>query len=112
MIILIVILILGSFLAALLLLGAVARIVQALGLLAMFILGVTVIAVGYISLFIAGISLAGLYQFWGSENAGWAVAAAGLIGLTVAATMLRAIFNEIKNWIARLKHWLGMERTG
>lgn len=108
MIIFIVVLIVGGLLATLLLLSVAARIVQALGLLAMFILGAAVIAVGYISLFIAGVSLAGLYQVWGAENGGWAVAVAGIIGLVAAVAMFRAIVNEIKSLPERLKRWRGM----
>jgi len=101
----------GGLLAMVMLLFIAARIVQTIGLITIAVLGAAVIAVGYISLFIAGISLACLYQLWGSESGGWAVAVSGLVGLTVAAAMLRVIFIEIRSFLARLKNWLAIGKT-
>jgi hypothetical protein len=106
-----IVLVFGGFLAMLLLFSVVARIVQVFGLIAVFILGGAVMVVGYISLFVAGISAALLFQVWGAGNAGWAIFVAGLIGLTVASLLLGAIFNEIKGFSVRLKHWLGRGKT-
>ena len=109
--IMLLVLVLCGLLAMLLLLSVVIRIVQVLGLIAVFIIGGAVVAVGYISLFVAGISAALLFQVWGAGNAGWAIFVAGLIGLTVASLLLVAIVNEIKGFSARLRHRLGREKT-
>lgn len=101
----------GGLLAMLLLLSVVARIVQVVGLIAVLIIGSAAVAAGYISLFVACISAAMLFQAWGAGNAGWAIFVAGLIGLTVASLLLGAIVNEIKCVPGRLKHWLGQGKT-
>lgn len=102
---------LAGLLAVLVLLNIGARIVQAIGLIAIFLGGVIVIGVGYIGLFVAGISAAVLFQVWGAGNAGWAIFVAGLIGLTVASLLLSAIVNEIKHFSVRLKQWLVRRET-
>lgn len=102
---------LAGLLAVFVLLNIGARIVQAIGLIAIFLGGVIVIGVGYIGLFVAGISAAVLFQVWGAGNAGWAIFVAGLIGLTVASLLLSAIVNEIKHFSVRLKQWLVRRET-
>jgi len=102
---------LAGLLATFVLLSIAARIGQAIGLIAILMGGVILVAVGYIGLFVAGISAAVLFQVWGAGNAGWAIFVAGLIGLTVASLLLGAIVNEIKCFSARLKHWLGRGKT-
>ncbi len=109
--IMLLVLVLCGLLAMLLLLSVVIRIVQVLGLIAAFIIGGAVVAVGYISLFVAGISAAVLFQVWGAGNAGWAIFVAGLVGLAVASLLLGAIVNEFKCFSGRLKHWLGRGKT-
>ncbi len=108
--ILLIILFIG-FLAAFVLLSIAARIVQAISLIAIFVVGVIVVAVGYISLFVAGITAAVLFQVWGAGNAGWAIFVAGLTGLTVASLLLGAVVNEIKCFPGRLKDWLRRGKT-
>lgn len=105
------VLVFGGLLAMLLLLSVVVRIVQVFGLIAVFLIGGAIVLVGYISLFVAGISAALLFQVWGAGNAGWAIFVAGLIGLTVASLLLGATFNEVKGFSVRLKHWLGLGNT-
>lgn len=102
---------LAGLLATFVLLSIAARIGQAIGLIAILMGGVILVAVGYIGLFVAGISAAVLFQVWGAGNAGWAIFVAGLIGLTVASVLLGAIANEIKRFSVRLKHWLGRGKT-
>ncbi len=105
------VLVFGCLLAMLLLLSVVIRIVQVLGLIAVFVIGGAVVAAGYISLVIAGISAAVLFQVWGAENAGWVILVAGLVGLGMGCLLLGAIVNEIKGVCVRLKHWLGRGKT-
>ena len=102
---------LAGLLATFVLLSIAARIVQAIALIVILMGGVILVAVGYIGLFVAGISAAVLFQVWGAGNAGWAIFVAGLIGLTVASLLLGAIVNEIKCVPGRLKHWLGQGKT-
>lgn len=97
----------GGAITGLLLLGIAIRIAQALGLLALCIIAAVFVAIGYISIAAAGISLAALYQLWGSDNFGWAIAAAGAIGLFVAAAIAQAVIAEIKKAAANLKRWFG-----
>ena len=101
----------AGLLVTFVLLSIAARIIQAISLIAIFIGGVIIVGVGYIGFFVAGISAAMLFQVWGAENAGWAIAVAGIIGLTVASLLIGAIFNEINSFPARLKHWLGRGET-
>jgi hypothetical protein len=97
----------GGAITGLLLLGIAMRIAQALGFVALCIIGVAFIAIGYISIAVAGISLAALYQLWGSDNFGWAIAAAGIVGLFVALAMAQAVLAEIKKAAENLKRWFG-----
>lgn len=102
---------LAGLLVVFVLLSIAARIIQAISLIAIFMGGVIIVGVGYIGLFVAGISAALLFQVWGAGNAGWAIFVAGLIGLSVASLLLGAIFNEIRGFSVRLKHWLGLGKT-
>ena len=97
----------GGAVTGLLLLGVAMRIAQALGFVALCIIAAAFIAIGYISIAAAGISLAALYQLWGSENFGWAIAAAGGIGLFVALAMAQAVIAEIKKAAVNIKRWFG-----
>lgn len=101
------ILIIGVLVALLLLLNLVARVVQAIGLIALLGIGGVLAVVGYVSIFIAGISLALLYQLLGSANGGLALAISGVIGIASATAMLRAILTELKGFSSRVRTFFG-----
>ena len=105
----ILIFIVGLAFVILLLLFFAVKIFEVVGFFALSILAVASIAIGYISIFIGGISLAALYQLWGEQNMGWAIAASGIIGLLTALALLKAIVNEIKSFSARFKKWFGKD---
>ena len=91
--------------AALLLLYVVTvKAVEIVGVLFLLALCITVV-VGYVSLIVSGISVSALYQLWGGSNIGWAIAASGLIGLTTACALLRAIVSEVKSLSVTIKSW-------
>lgn len=96
-----------GLLAILLLLFMVVRVMQTVGLFVIFVFGAAVLAIGYVGVFIASISAAVLFQWWGADHAGWAIAVAGVIGLSVAWAMFRALLDEVRSFPARIKCWLG-----
>ena len=101
----------GVVLAVLVLYVVTVKAVEIVGVFALLALGIAVLAVGYVSLIVGAVCVAALYQLWGEANIGWAIAVSGLIGLTTAWALLRAVVNEIKRFIARIKSWFGHETT-
>ena len=100
-------LLIGGVLAFGLLALFIVRILQVMSLVALALLCAISIAIGYVSLAVAGISLAALYELFGHEHVGWAAAGAVLIGLVVAGQMFLAIYNSIRSFPSRLRRWLG-----
>ncbi len=57
------------------------HIAKMIGIAVFCILIVALVAVGYIGVFVSGISAAGFYQWWGSDSGGLALLAGGSLGL-------------------------------
>lgn len=103
----ILIFLLGGLVAGLILLGIAARIVQAVGLLALLMLGAACIGIVYVSLAVAGVTFAVSYEMLGSRSLGWPAAIAGFAGLSVGWAMSGAVLREVKGAPGRIRRWLG-----
>ena len=97
----------GGLLAVLFMFFIAARVVQTLSLLVIGVLASAVVGIGYISLAVAGISAAALFQLLGANNGGWCIAVAGLIGLATAWTLFMAVVKEVGSFPERFRRWLG-----
>ncbi len=102
----ILIFLLGGLVTGLLLLGIGVRIVQAVGLLALQMLGAACIGIVYVSLAVAGITFAESYEMLGSRSLGWRASIAGLVGLSVGSAMFEAVPREVKGAAGMVKRWL------
>lgn len=85
------------------------RLVQFVSLLAFGLLVMALGAVAGISALVSAVSLFGLYQLWGEQHAGWAILTSVILGLLVAASLIRALFKEVSGRAIQLKRWLGRE---
>lgn len=95
----ILIFLLGGLVAGLFLLGIAVRIVQAVGLLALLMLGAACLGIVYLSLAVAGITFAVSYEMLGSRSLGWPAAIAGFVGLSVGWAMFGAVLKEVSRFI-------------
>ena len=102
----------GGLVAGLLLLGIAVRIVQAVGLLALLMLGAACVGIVYVSLAVAGITFAVSYEMLGSTSLGWPAAIAGFVGLLVGLWMFGAVVWEVRGAPGRIRRWLGMGEPG
>lgn len=96
----------GGLVAGLLLLGIAVRIVQAVGLLALLMLGAACIGIVYVSLAVAGITFAVSYEMLGSTSLGWPAAIAGFVGLLVGWRMFGAVEREVRGAAWWVRQWL------
>lgn len=79
------------------LLLALVSAIKIIGIAILCIVIFTLVAVGYIGIFVAGISAVGFFEWWGVDNGGWAFLAGGFIGLLTIIGILVAIADEIKD---------------
>lgn len=89
----------------------IGRIIQTLGLVVLMLVAVCLVAIVYICLAIGGITLSVLYQLWGSDNMGWAFAAATTVALISGWLMLKTVVREIRTAPERVRGWFGRSST-
>lgn len=84
-----------------------ARIAMLLSCIAIGIAGVALLAIGYVSVAVAGMAFAVLIEILGNGHAGFALAAALFAGLLAAFRLVRSVVSELLSLPARIKIKLG-----